>query len=403
MVDSQPSVNRRKRTRTFISVNGLGGVVGQGSTQYNYTFAGPQETISEGHTWPPRPGNKRDIGGNFQTSGMRWRGSLSKVEIPPADPGSRYYSGYAVNPTDLPPMPTFTSDAALNALGTTAIARVEPTRSVGDTATLLGELFREGIPSMLGAQLWKDRTAKAKAAGGEYLNFQFGWAPLVTEVRQLASAVKNAKAILKQYKRDEGRLVRRRYDFPSDTATYGEKKLRVNPSPLNGMGGVGGECDWEMWKTWDQKTWFSGAFTYYISASNDQFNKLDQYITYADKILGLELTPEVLWSLAPWSWAIDWFTNVGDIIHNVSAFNQDDLVMRYGYIMQSKVEGFHCRWSAPELTRGTSTDGWMTTEAYCLKRLKSTPYGFGLNLGSLSNYQWSILAALGMTRGPKML
>jgi hypothetical protein len=37
------------------------------------------------------------------------------------------------------------------------------------------------------------------------------------------------------------------------------------------------------------------------------------------------------------------------------------------------------------------------------RRIKSTPFGFGLSPGSFTARQWSILAALGMTRGPRSL
>jgi hypothetical protein len=37
------------------------------------------------------------------------------------------------------------------------------------------------------------------------------------------------------------------------------------------------------------------------------------------------------------------------------------------------------------------------------ERVRATPYGFGLDLGSLNPRQWAILASLGLTRAPQRL
>jgi hypothetical protein len=287
----------------------------------------------------------------------------------------------------------------LDAWGTTAIARVDPTKSVADTSVLVGELLREGLPSLVGAQSWKERSATARSAGGEYLNYQFGWVPLVSEVRALATAVKDAERILKQYERDAGRVVRRRFDFPIEQ----ERSEYVTTShgiPFTTHSWLGGEKTLNVATESSQKVWFSGAFQYYIPKGDSAYSKLNKYLSYADKLLGIELTPETLWNLAPWSWAIDWFSNVGDVIHNVSAFKIDDLVMRYGYIMCHQSVKRRASWGATTLAGGQSSAGWYEIEKYRKLRRPATPYGFGLELGSLSAYQWSILVALGLTKRP---
>lgn len=407
MADSRPRVKTRTRTEVLDSFDyqfwwddGRLAQPGNGS----FHFDGSQKTISEGHTWPPRRGNKRDIGGDFFTEKTFVEGkpSFGRARYPSA--GSyKNFAGAHYYPGDIPALPSKPSNSTLDSYGTTAIARVEPTRAPADVATLLGELFREGLPSMLGLELWKNKTELARAAGSEYLNFQFGWKPLVSDVQAFAKAVKNARAILKQYRRDEGRLVRRRYDFPSVSQTLSTKTTSSFGKPLTSEPEMHGE------KMVDSETrlytdiWFSGAFTYYIPQNSVLENTLDRYVTYADRILGLELTPEVLWNLAPWSWAVDWFSNVGDVLHNLSAFNQDHLVMRWGYIMHHQKVVMTNRWPASLLTGGYSTAGWWRATSERKIRRRATPYGFGINLNSLSDYQWSILGALGMTKGPKLL
>jgi hypothetical protein len=222
--------------------------------------------------------------------------------------------------------PAAMSNAQLNASGTTAIARVEPTNPASDFSVAAGEFMSDGIPSPMGMSLLKDRTKIAKDAGGEYLNVQFGWLPLVSDVHNIAKAVQGSHKILHQYRRDSDRKIRRGYMFPSDNRSQVYKGAFFG-SPL------GAFVDGVQTESVKRELWFKGAFRYHIPTTPDQLNKFEQYKQYADKILGIRLTPEVLWNLAPWSWAIDWFTNTGDLLHNISSVGHDGLVMQYGYVM----------------------------------------------------------------------
>jgi len=119
----------------------------------------------------------------------------------------------------------------------------------------------------------------------------------------------------------------------------------------------------------------------------------------ARKILGLEITPEVLWELVPWSWAIDWFANVGDLVKNVHNLSSDGLVMRYGYIMEHSM----VRDTYIHVGPTGFKDPKVVCEPYTFVtetklRRRATPFGFGLDLSSLTGQQKSILAALGMSR-----
>jgi hypothetical protein len=124
----------------------------------------------------------------------------------------------------------------------------------------------------------------------------------------------------------------------------------------------------------------------------------------ARKLYGVELTPATVWNLAPWSWAVDWEGNVGDVLHNVSRFAQDGLVMRYGYIMQSKIAtttyslAYEGRFkSAPQ------QDLQLTIISQSKVRRRATPFGFGFDMTALSGRQSAILGALGISRGPRHL
>jgi hypothetical protein len=143
------------------------------------------------------------------------------------------------------------------------------------------------------------------------------------------------------------------------------------------------------------RRWFSGAFTNYVPPSAE-FGGLSA----ATKLLGLDLTPEVIWEVTPWSWAVDWFTNAGSIISNYTAFEIDGLVMRYGYIMEHvvSVNSYYHEGPTGTIFGDAARPPVMEFVTETKSRRRATPYGFGLDMGALSGFQQSIIAALGLSR-----
>jgi hypothetical protein len=138
-------------------------------------------------------------------------------------------------------------------------------------------------------------------------------------------------------------------------------------------------------------------------------NELSRIVAEARLLYGLELTPETLWNLAPWSWLVDWFANVGPILSNVSAFQSDNLVLKYGYVMENVTRTYaRTNWMGvvnPSTTVYVNHPARVYDKFFVetKTRVKATPYGFGLNTTAFTDRQWTILGALGLTRGPKAL
>lgn len=147
-----------------------------------------------------------------------------------------------------------------------------------------------------------------------------------------------------------------------------------------------------------KRRWFSGCFTYYLKT--DRLARLEQY---SNRLYGTRVTTDLLWKIGPWSWAADWITNFGDVVRNTAAFANDGLVMRYGYMME------HTSVITEYSLRGMTlfdgqvlnlTQSFVTTTK---KRRRATPYGFGFDPGTFTPRQWSIIAALGISRRPRQL
>jgi hypothetical protein len=288
----------------------------------------------------------------------------------------RVASGYSK-----PSIPPQLTDAKLNAAGTTMIARTTPNSSTANLSTALGEVSLEGIPAMSGMATWRNRAHVARSAGDEYLNVAFGWLPLVSDLRDFAYAVKHHHKILMNYRKGSDKKIRRRYVLTENTSTTGRQfNFGCNTWATGGTGNILTQTD--------DRVWFSGAFRYHVPMGPGVSDKFAYYHSMADKLLGVDLTPEVVWNLAPWSWASDWFGNVGDVMHNISALGSDGLVLEYGYAMSSKKRSIEF----------SSDRGSLIQNDVNLLRLPSTPYGFGFNMANLSARQTAVLVALGLSR-----
>lgn len=407
-----------------------------GHSNVNTLIVGPQKTVSTGHPFPSQLGSGEDLGGDFLTIRRRLGGDYVSKEdkhgfvnrnyVPDDERNHRpefrlvspnlnptyHYVGqlWPVAPTALTgfPPPLYSSENELIVLGTNAIDKVKPTNSAAELAVGFAELFRDGLPSIPGIQLWRSRASNfrelSRSGGSEYLNVEFGWKPFVDEVRSALSAVKGFDRILGQLERDNGRNVRRQMHFPSSDvtteATFSGRgpwaSTGLSPYHFTGLNGTQGTLVRR--RRIRRQQWFSGAFTYHIPMGNTWRDRVRRTALQADHLLGLSLTPETLWSLSPWSWFVDWFFNVGPVISNVSDWATYGLVMRYGYMMEHTIITDTYTLSGTGLIGGPQQlDATFHTEVK--QRIKATPFGFGLDWSGFDSWQLSILAALGMTRG----
>jgi hypothetical protein len=317
---------------------------------------------------------------------------------------SEYYGPvFAVDPRSLPvPDPPLSN---LRAKGTTAIARCKPTNNVANLAVSLAEIFHGGLPALPGVRSWKTNTSAAKKAGDEYLNHQFGWLPLASDVRDVSYAAANAHRLLKAYEHNSGKIVRRGYQFPVEETE--ETVVIGNSDGFDFDSNRSVTTDFSKPRTVLHKTtrtykrtWFSGAFTYHLPIGYKSRFGLVEAAAKAGPLLGIELTPEVVWSAVPWTWAVDWFSNAGDVVSNVSDWATDGLVLKWGYIMEHSVSSVTynlvgtCRLKPYGTIQASPVTTWSETK----RREKATPFGFETTWNTLSPRQLAIATALGISR-----
>lgn len=379
------------------------------------TYSGAQVTVSEDHDWPPPSGKfTHDRGGDFFTTKTYFEPIKGKIKargntnigLSGARKRTEWYQGNCFTVPDtfgtgLFPQSVHSSNEQLDALGATAVARCKPTNSAIDFGVFAGELLREGIPRFGPSANWRERTRAAKAAGNDYLNAQFGWKPLVSELQNFGDNVGKTYTALEQLRRDDGRLVHRSYSFDE---TYEVTELtRSNgtghwPSLYSAFWQTSSGAKRLLKVETSKRQWFSGAFRYNLPESLKDDSRLGDLRALIEHSLGLSLTPELVWNLTPWSWAVDWFSNAGDVISNISDHQKYGLIMPYGYMMEHSIKKY--TYSTVGLTfkpNGSKPTNLVLVRETKVRR-KAHPFGFGVSDGDLNPEQISILTALGLSR-----
>lgn len=399
-----------------------------GASPANRDFSGFEEVVSNGHIWPPRKGD-RDNGGAFGlrriqqqvspcfTTGRAW------VGVPGPNTQNYYFSGQLIPQGAVNGVYTGAnlraaqSNSTLAGKGTIGWARFKPTASRGGLDQAIGEIHQ--VPTLFGVKKLKKGFENmlrrqgggiklSKALGSEYLNYQFGWVPLISDLLDTVENAYKMESRMRQLLKDNGKPVRRSGTISSDggvtTATSGHNSGGASypalPTPLYD----GGES-FSTTVTTSLKYWFSAKFRYHIV---DPRKYQDGYLLslqvkpreayQLQRILfGAEVTPETLYNITPWSWLIDWVVPGGDLINNFVNDSVDGLVADYSYVMCHNSTTTNIVVNGKLQNGGPySCSSLLTSETK--QRMAASPYGFGITLSGLSTKRLAILAALGFTK-----
>lgn len=424
--------NRRVRQRKLPGPTLTGEVKNEHESSFHTVFeidsSGSQITDSKGNDWPaPKGAGLTDRGSDFYTSkqyaaAMPPQFAILDALWPAAGQTLGYHghllgcnsaavsyvhsdNGYNSYRFNFPPTLELSAEE-MDERGATAIARCKPGEPVADVATTIGEIMREGLPSLPGLLSFKRSSPVSRKNASEYLNYQFGVNPLVSSIKDFVHGVSNADKLLKQLIRDSGKVVRRSYSFPleSDLETL-EYDPVSGPFGFNAVNqfvrnkyGIPSSAGSYRERHVLRKVWFSGAFTYYVPPEVLEAG-LSGKSAEINAILGTEFTPETAWNLAPWSWAVDWFSNTGDVISNLNDFLSQSLVMHYGYLMvHTIVTDTYNYGPLPPFEDGRPNISSVQLVTETKQRRKANPFGFGVSWEGLDPFQLSIIAALGISR-----
>lgn len=293
--------------------------------------------------------------------------------------------------------------------GATGWERFRPGRSSADLGVFLGEI--RDLPRMLKGtakffkDLWSAKGGSLKSFGPKdvadhWLNTQFGWLPFLSDMRKFYNTYKNIDRMINHIVRNNGQWRRRGgiIEQSSEEETLSESAVTAHSPVLNSYFynpfGVSGYH--KISRKTETIAWFEGCFRYYIPALMLGDKHVKYWKQKAIRLLfGGTISPALLWELTPWSWLIDYFSNVGDIVANMDTGWAENLVAKYAYVMRTERDVItvssdcnipsvpHMDWEFPIERKS---------------RLAADPFGFSSSWGDLTSRQWSILAALGISR-----
>jgi hypothetical protein len=292
--------------------------------------------------------------------------------------------------------------------GPTAWNRFKPGKPTADLGVFLGEI-RE-VPRMLSttaagfAGLWKSMgghrsSFTPKSVANHWLNHQFGWLPFVNDVRKFYRTYRNLDRHLQHLIRNNGRWVRRGgvVDSESSSEVVGGSETATAHLPglssaffPDGIGATTGSHTRSIIES--VQAWFRACFRYYIP----DVGSVTWRRNAVRKLFGGSITPSLLWELTPWSWLVDWFTNVGDVIANMDTGLADNLAAKYAYVMCTRRSTYQVQ-STLDMNCGSLQNTWSFSNVG-KSRVGAHPFGVDLTIGDISLRQWSILSALGITR-----
>lgn len=290
------------------------------------------------------------------------------------------------------------------AIGWNRFKPLRPSVDIGEDIAEMGNTFKmlKNVASDF-SKSFKDYTSLSrkslKRAGNDWLAANFGWLPFIRSMQDSYNTYKNLDKYLLKLRRDNGKWVKCSGTIDESSSGYTlhstkittEGRLTLFPDP-------GAFCNPELssspggralyYTQERRRIWFSALMKYYIDNISSPKWKF--------RAFGIDrLTPSLLYQVTPWSWLIDYFSNVGDVISNLSSANEvvakNACVMGYR-VMDVKVEDF-CRSST------SFPNPFITDYSFEMKcRATASPFGFGLTGDTLSPRQLGILSALGLSR-----
>lgn len=306
--------------------------------------------------------------------------------------------------------------STVNSYGAQAYNALKPTRPDFSAANSLYEL--KDVPGMLrdslrGLRMRMRRHPRYRLmnrAGRWHLALQLGWLPLLNDVISFERAFRGGNKRFQQLLRDEGRGVRRKRNLYKTGNEEADRTIEwatthstsYNPylKPTHVLQCYGGTKATTQNSVYQfTKVWCAGKAHYWLPPGPRDMNWRR---SIARKILGANVTPDVVYNAIPWTWLADYFSSLGHFVSAVSGDISDRIVFDYAYLMHHKEWSRRC--VATQSICGSNNPyagrvirAFRDSRAVRKTRKNANPFGFGLKEEDLSSRQLGILGALGLS------
>jgi hypothetical protein len=244
-----------------------------------------------------------------------------------------------------------------------------------------------------------------KGSADQFLNLQFGWAPFLADIKAFHKVVDNYATFLENISKLNGKSHRRGVSLEKSSVTNVISKGSGYPASFASISG--GQSDWfTAVPTWELKEeittsvravgrwrYYSPAFDVQMADYVGRWSAIRRFMT----MFGLRVSPSNVYKAIPWTWLIDWVSNLGDQVSLVSDQLMDETVAEYLYVMRNVVTRRTYTRVLP-FRSGPVTLSWSQVKETKQRAPAASPYGFNLSWSQLDPKKLMILGALGISR-----
>lgn len=351
-----------------------------------------EEHLRNGATWLS--------GGPFTTKRrfVRYQPS-GAIQLSPASKPMYLGKLYAADPVPS----AFEPPIFLENFGPSAYRRLNPDKSEMDLGNALYEL--KDLPRQLKELYNLPKTGLPdglKSLSNYDISVTYGWLPLLSDTISLYQTQRQLAKRIDQLKRDNGRPVRRKVEM-RDQSNVSEEfiasgsddhGLYLHPNFITSVyrGGT-----WALTQHASTRVWASGQFRLWYPQQTTGMSDNEWKRIIISRLFGLNPTPSRIYKAMPWSWLIDWFSNVGDNLANLSTNVADRVINDYCFLMRhtetfnriTVSQAFEQGDKDPVVVSAVTESGTVLKE-----RIAASPFGFGIKTSDLSPYQLNILGSL---------
>jgi hypothetical protein len=234
------------------------------------------------------------------------------------------------------------------------------------------------------------RRALARMVHDTWLEYSFGWKPLYNDIISGAKALGDLA-----YKPDSKRVT-------------GKAGREARSNPVDARMTMADASEFVM--SVDYRTWRSESYSVKFHGEVSTDTKVGEFVTNKAKHLGFsweELAP-TLWELIPYSFLVDYFTNIGELIE-VASFNQASIMWSYRGTKRST------KWNAMALktilhetdpayeikTHSLKSPGPCDVEDFEIRRQPTgypQPPSLSFKVPGIGSTKWINMAALAASR-----
>lgn len=243
-----------------------------------------------------------------------------------------------------------------------------------------------------------------KWVADEFLNNVFGWIPFLKDVHDIHNADLKGQQFMDDLSKKNGRWEKRTRtleDIVEDWNMIHSQWGYMGCQPLGHlMENVFPVRRFDVYHRKVSRVWAEGLFRFFLpefDRMDPKYGSMMSGIKREMMLYGLRINPLVLYKATPWTWALDWFTGIGNLIARVQDYGLDGIVSKNCYLMQHVRHDVFSYHTLAGFDGGSIELRWDRTFETKQRIAADSPYGFGLSWNGLSPRQLAILAALGIS------